>query len=109
KAAVGFIKKTLRFCDGNYVWVQDSELKMVVHPTKPRLDGQPVKDNKDPDGLLLFVEFDKKAKVAAKGGWVNHKWTKPRAEKPTAKTSFVKKCGGKLGWIAGAGIWLEDL
>ena len=109
KAAVNYIKKTLRFCNGNYVWVQDSSLKMVVHPMKPRLDGQLVADNKDPDGLLLFVAFDKKAKVARKGGWVDHKWTKPSAEKPTPKTSFVKKCGGTLEWIAGAGIWLEDL
>ena len=109
KAAIDYIKKNLRFCEGNYVWVQDSGLIMVVHPIKPRLDGQPLTDNKDPDGVLLFVEFDKKAKSEAKGGWVDHKWTKPSAEKPTPKTSFVKKCGGQLGWIAGAGVWLEDL
>jgi signal transduction histidine kinase len=52
-----------RFCGDNYVWVQDNDVKMVIHPIKPKLNGSDLKPNKDEDGKFLFVEFDKKAKL----------------------------------------------
>lgn len=97
--------KSYRYCDTNYVWVQDSDVKMVVHPIKGRLSGKSLKKNKDKKGKHLFIEFDKKAKAVAAGGWVDYYWTKPGGEAPTPKTSFVKMCGGGKGWIAGSGVW----
>lgn len=99
--------KKFRYCGNNYVWVQDSNIKMVVHPIKPRLNGKPLNKNKDKKGKHLFIEFDKMAKKQKDGGWVNYYWTKPGEEAPTPKTSFVKLCGGKLKWIAGSGIWVK--
>jgi signal transduction histidine kinase len=97
--------KTYRFCGSNYVWVQDSDVKMVVHPTKPKLDLTDLKPNADENGKKLFVEFDKMAKSNKAGGWVDYVWPKPGAEKATDKTSFVKLCGGPKKWIAGSGVW----
>ena len=103
-AAIAEIKK-YRYCDNNYVWIQDSDVKMVVHPIKRRLNGKSLKKVKDKKGLHLFVEFDKMAKSNPNGGWVDYYWTKPGDEAPTPKTSFVKVCGGDKKWIAGSGIW----
>lgn len=97
--------QSFRFCDSNYVWVQDSDVKMVVHPIKGRLNGQSLKENKDEKGKLLFIEFDKEAKSKKDGGWVDYMWTKPGDESPTPKISYVKLCGGDKKWIAGAGVW----
>jgi len=94
-----------RYCGSNYVWVQDKDVKMVIHPIKRRLTGKSLKANKDENGVPLFQEFEKMARGNAAGGWVDYVWAKPGAEKATAKTSFVKVCGGGLGWIAGSGIW----
>lgn len=99
--------KKFRYCDDNYVWVQDSDVKMVVHPIKPKLNGTSLKENKDENGFALFVEFDKKAKAEKDGGWVDYVWPKPQAEKATPKTSFVKKCAGPKSWIAGSGVWKD--
>ncbi len=99
--------KSYRFCGDNYVWVQDSDLKMVTHPIKPKLNGSSLAENKDDNGTKLFVEFDKKAKAEKDGGWVDYVWPKPNAEKATPKTSFVKMCGGAKKWIAGSGIWKD--
>lgn len=105
KEAKDIIRKK-RHCGTNYVWLQDSDTKMVLHPIKPRLNGKDLTKNKDEDGKLLFVEFDKMAKGKAEGGWVDYLWAKPGAEKATAKTSFVKLCDPKgVKWIAGSGIW----
>ncbi|SMF01198.1 cache domain-containing protein [Pseudobacteriovorax antillogorgiicola] len=104
KSALKDVAK-FRYCGSNYVWVQDSNVKMVLHPIKPRLNGRDLTKNKDEKGKLLFVEFDKAAKSNAGGDWVNYVWAKPGAEKATPKVSFVKRCGGDLGWVAGSGIW----
>jgi signal transduction histidine kinase len=96
-----------RFCGDNYVWVQDSDVKMVIHPIKPKLNDTDLKPNKDEEGKHLFVEFDKMAKAKKEGGWVDYVWPKPKAEKATPKTSFVKLCGGDKKWIAGSGVWKD--
>ena len=97
--------KTYRYCGTNYVWVQDSDVKMVIHPIKGRLNGKSLKRNKDKKGKHLFVEFDKQAKANASGAWVDYYWTMPGEEAPTPKVSFVKLCGGGKGWIVGSGVW----
>ena len=103
KGALDEIRK-YRYCGSNYVWIQDKDVKMVMHPIKPRLNGKPLGAHKDEKGKQLFVEFDKTAKANPDGGWVDYLWAKPGAEKATAKTSFVKMCGS-VQWIAGSGIW----
>ncbi len=94
-----------RFCGNNYVWVQDSDINMVIHPIKPKLNKTSLKTNTDDNKKLLFVEFDKMANAKKEGGWVDYVWPKPGADKATDKISFVKKCGGDKKWIAGSGIW----
>ncbi len=100
-------------CGDNYVWVQDMspEIKMVMHPIKQRLNGQEIGKQIDENKFPLFAEFDKAAKKEAKGAWVDYVWAKPGQEKGTPKTSFVKICKMKSGtsWIAGSGVWKEDL
>jgi methyl-accepting chemotaxis protein len=104
EGAKGDIAK-YRYCGSNYVWVQDAQVKMVLHPIKRRLNGKDLKGSKDENGKALFVEFDKTANANPAGGWVDYVWAKPGAEKATPKVSFVKKCEGGLNWIVGSGIW----
>ncbi|MFW5837494.1 MAG: cache domain-containing protein, partial [Desulfovibrionaceae bacterium] len=37
-----------RFQDGNYIWINDMDPTMVMHPIKPALNGQDLSDLKDP-------------------------------------------------------------
>jgi methyl-accepting chemotaxis protein len=101
----------MRFCGDNYVWIQDTDenIKMVLHPTKPKLNGQVIKEQKDENGVQLFFEFHKVGMGKKGEGWVDYVWAKPGAEKATPKTSFVKLCKGNLKWIAGSGVWKSDL
>lgn len=117
-------------CGKNYIWIQDTDkdIKMVSHPIKRRLNNKSLTGKKDENGKVLFVEFDIEAhKVAKKAktkggrvidlkkkhnnGWVDYMWAKPGAEKATPKTSYVELCEGPGGvaWIAGSGVWKEDL
>jgi methyl-accepting chemotaxis protein len=106
-------KLLFKNCGDNYVWVQDTtpEIKMVMHPIKRRLDGQSLTAHTDENKFPLFVEFDKAAKAKPDGSWVDYMWAKPGAEKATPKTSYVKLCKMKdnTSWIAGSGVWKEDI
>lgn len=45
----------LRYGDGDYFWINDMTPRMVMHPTKPELDGKDLSGVKDPDGKPLFL------------------------------------------------------
>ena len=106
--ALKLIKKR-RHCGDNYVWIQSKDLKMIQHPVKPRLNGRKLRKRKDDNGYPLFIKFEETAAAGPEGGWVNYVWPKSGAEKSTPKTSFVKRCPGEKEWVAGSGVWLEDL
>ena len=93
----------------DYVWINDLEPKMIMHPIKTAMDGKDLKNEKDPNGKKLFVEFAKSVKKAPDGGWVEYQWTRFGDPTPTPKKSWVKKC--KVGatseeWVVGSGTWM---
>jgi signal transduction histidine kinase len=104
------IKKFRYDCCGefNYIWINDMQPKMIMHPIKPQLDNQDLSTNKDPDGKLLFVEFAKAAKSTPEGSWVEYKWQKLGEPDPSPKVSWVMKCttaDTKEDWVVGSGTW----
>jgi hypothetical protein len=100
-------------CGNNYVWIQgtSSDLKMIMHPIKQRLNGAYIGNLFDENRLPLFKTFDREAKKHPEGVWVDYSWPKPDEEKGSPKTSFVKKCKLQNGdfWVVGSGIWKADL
>lgn len=100
--------KTLRFGDNLYFWINDLEPKMVMHPTKPELDGKNLSEEKDPNGLYLFREFVKVATDDKSGGMVTYMWPKPGSSTPEPKTSSVKLFK-PWGWVIGSGMYVDDV
>ena len=101
------IIKAIRFDKSNYIWINDMQPIMVMHPIKSDLDGKDLSTYKDPNGKKLFVEF---VKVCArqKEGTVDYLWPKPGFEKPVPKLSYVK-IFEPWGWVIGTGIYMEDV
>ncbi len=105
-AAVSAIK-TLRYDDKEYFWINDMHPNVIMHPTKPELDGKDVSELKDPTGKALFVEFAKTVKAHGQG-FVSYKWPKPGFTEPVDKISYVKGFS-PWGWVVGTGIYLDDV
>ena len=107
KARALDILKTLRYGPDrtDYVWVNDSQPVMIMHPFKPELNGQDLSETADPDGKKLFVDM---AAVCAEAGegFVTYKWALPGSETLAPKLSFVKLYR-PWGWIIGTGVYLE--
>jgi len=99
--------RALRFGEGDYFWIHDHNLKMVMHPIKPELEGRDLSVLKDSQGTLLFVEMNRV--VDAQGsGFVDYTWPKPGEEAPQPKISFVQAFK-PWGWIVGTGVYASDL
>lgn len=105
----------LRFCNGNYVFVNDLKGKTLMH-IKPHLIGKVLISLKDDKGKRFFAEFTKttKGSQASKdgatyyngSGWVKYRWPKPGAKEFSPKVSYIKGCRmGKTNVYVGAGYY----
>ncbi|WP_325893617.1 methyl-accepting chemotaxis protein [Grimontia sp. NTOU-MAR1] len=97
----------LRYDQGNYFWINDSQPAMVLHPIKPELNGKDLSQFEDKAGNRLFVEMASTAKRSG-GGFVDYFWSKPDSDVPVQKSSYVKLFQ-PWGWILGTGIYVDDV
>ena len=97
----------VRYEGDNYFWINDMRPFMVMHPTKPQLDGTDLSGFKDPKGKALFVEMAETVRRSG-AGFVAYEWPRPGAEKPVPKISYVKGFA-PWGWMVGTGIYIDDV
>jgi methyl-accepting chemotaxis protein len=99
--------KGMRYNEKEYFWINDMHPTMVMHPTKPELDGKDLTATTDPTGKALFVEFVKA--VAQNGaGFVDYLWPRPGSDQPVPKISYVKAYQ-PWGWVVGSGVYIDDI
>lgn len=99
--------ENLRYDTQEYLWVNDYQTVVLMHPIKPALNGKNLKDLQDPNGKYLFREFVSVVKADGEG-YVDYLWPKPGFEDPVPKISFVK--GFKpWQWVIGSGLYVDDV
>lgn len=101
--------QSLKYDGDNYFWIQDVQPKMVLHPTKPELNGTDISGFKDKNGVYLFVQMANIAKNSREG-FVRYVWGKPKEDKDKvfAKISYVKATDS-WGWVVGSGVYVDDV
>jgi methyl-accepting chemotaxis protein len=106
KQAIALVS-AMRYEGDNYFWINDLRPTMVMHPTKPQLDGTDLSTLKDPTGKALFIEM---ADVVRRdgAGFVAYQWPRPGAAQPVSKISYVKGFA-PWGWVIGTGIYVDDV
>ncbi|MBP33023.1 cache domain-containing protein [Methylobacterium sp.] len=106
QAAALTMIRDLRYAGKEYFWINDLQPRMIMHPTKPDLDGKDLSAMRDPNGKALFREMVEV--VTANGaGFVPYQWPKPGAEQPIDKISYVKGFA-PWGWVIGSGVYADD-
>jgi methyl-accepting chemotaxis protein len=101
------VLKSLRYGNDNYFWVNTYDTRMVMHPTKPSLDGTDVSGIKDPDGVPIFTRFVETVQAGG-SGFVSYQWPKPGATDPQPKISYVVGYQ-PWQWIVGSGVYVDDI
>jgi methyl-accepting chemotaxis protein len=99
--------KEMRYEGSEYLWINDLKPRMIMHPTRPALDGTDLSGFKDPNGKALFVAFADVVRADG-AGFVDYLWPKPGADKPLPKVSYVKGFA-PWGWVVGSGIYVDDV
>ncbi|WP_217543801.1 methyl-accepting chemotaxis protein [Vibrio metschnikovii] len=97
----------LRYGTNDYFWINDTHPTMVMHPMQPQMNGQSLRNFKDPNGKALFVEM---ANITQQNqqGVVEYQWPKPGSSYPVDKISYVKQFK-PWGWVIGTGIYVDDV
>lgn len=97
----------LRYDSKEYFWIHDRDLRMVMHPIKPELDGKDVSQLRDPDGLALFQAMNEVVRRDGQGV-VEYQWPRPGSSTPVPKISYV--IGFEpWGWVIGSGVYVDDM
>ena len=105
----------IRFCDGNYAFVNDFSGKTLMH-IKSHLIGKVLIGLKDDTGKRFFADFTKKAQSSETtqggktyhngSGWVSYRWPKPGEKTFAPKVSYIEGClMGTENVYVGAGIY----
>jgi len=97
----------LRYGKDGYLWINDMQPKMIIHPTQPALNGKDLSDYKDSKGKAIFVEFSRICREKG-GGFVEYLWPKPGSADPVAKVSYVRAYE-PWGWVIGTGSYTDGV
>ena len=99
----------IRYDGNNYFWIIDMHPRMVMHPTKPELEGRDLTEYRDEHGTALFVEMVQAVQRDG-GGFVRYRWPRPGTQKKgeVSKLSYVRGFA-PWGWIVGTGIYIDDV
>ena len=104
------VLRALRYGDQDkqYLWIQDTYPKMVMHPYFPEMEGVSLRDYEDPEGNLLFVNAVNITQENG-DGFIHYMWPREdNVEEPVPKLSYVRLFK-KWDWIVGSGIYLDDV
>jgi methyl-accepting chemotaxis protein len=107
KAAAAGVIKDLRYGRDGYLWINDMGPTMIMHPTKPEMNGKDLTGVVDPKGNHLFVQFVDTVRRSG-AGFVAYFWPKPGADRPVPKVSYVRGFA-PWGWVLGSGIYVDDV
>lgn len=99
--------QAMRYGGQEYLWVNDLQPSMLMHPFKPELNGQNLSRLTDPSGKALFNEMVEVAKRDGQG-LVSYLWPKPGHDQPVAKISYVQLFK-PWGWVVGTGLYIDDI
>ena len=101
------IIRQMRFENGNYVWINDLDARIVLHPAIPDYEGKDMSGFKDPNGVALFMEAVRVAQSKGEGE-IRYMWPRPGRVDPSPKISYVKLFP-PWGWVIGSGVYVDDV
>jgi methyl-accepting chemotaxis protein len=97
----------LRFGESGYLWLNDLDGKMLMHPIKESLNNENMflhSKNYVSSAFKLFVD-----KVNSQNkGFVYYQWPKPGETELEQKSSYVALFK-QWNWVVGTGLYLQDI
>jgi methyl-accepting chemotaxis protein len=98
--------KALRYDGKEYVWINDMQPRMVMHPIKPELEGKDLSEFKDAAGTKLFIAMTDLVKHQG-NGFYDYVWPKPGSTDSEPKRSYVAGFA-PWQWVIGSGVYVTE-
>ncbi|KAB1441319.1 methyl-accepting chemotaxis protein [Pseudodesulfovibrio senegalensis] len=95
-----------RYDGDNYVWINDLDNRMLVHPS-PKLQGKDLTDLQDSKGNYIIRDLSAVAREKGEG-MTSYWWPRPGETEPHLKVSYVRLLP-ELGWAVGTGAWIDEI
>lgn len=92
--------------DSGYLWVDDFDYKLVMHPILPNQEGSNRKDLADKNGVKIIQKIVKTAKYG--GGYNQFYFTKSDGKTVAPKVAYSEKTE-HWGWIITTGVYVDDI
>lgn len=103
KQAVG----ALRYGDDGYMWINDMQHHLVLHPIKPESEGRDMTQVTDADGHYHWQAMVQRV-TQQNAGFVEYSYLGPQFDSPQQKVSYVQGFT-PWGWVIGSGVYLSDV
>ncbi len=99
-------KGAFRFANGQgYIWIHSLSGIMVMHSTRPSMEGMSQLDLKDSTGFPFIAAMNQVVEKSGQG-WVVYLWPKPGHANEEVKTSFVKiATNNGRKYVVGCGMY----
>ncbi|AEX99775.1 methyl-accepting chemotaxis sensory transducer with Cache sensor [Oceanimonas sp. GK1] len=99
--------RALRYGSEGYMWINDMQHRLVMHPKKPEEEGRDMTRVTDADGRHHWQAMV--TTVASNGaGFVDYTYIGPQFDRPQQKVSYVQGFA-PWGWVVGSGVYLSDV
>jgi methyl-accepting chemotaxis protein len=98
--------ETLRYDGDNYFWLGDRQGHMAVHPLRPELNGQILRDMVDAEGKHYMAEVVAAATGPGKG-FVTYQWKNPGEPAPREKIAYVAAVPGSDLFVS-TGVYIDE-
>jgi methyl-accepting chemotaxis protein len=99
--------KAMRFGENGYLWINDINGIMLMHPIKSNLNGKSMVKSSTATISDAFTKFVTVARNQG-SGFVDYFWPKPGSSEPESKVSYVKKTA-HWNWVVGTGVYFADI
>jgi hypothetical protein len=90
---------------GTYIWINDMNGKMLMHPIKPGMENLEMIGLNDPNGKRFIADIITVCRNKG-SGWVDYMWPKPGSNDHSLKVLYVKKvvCDN-VDVVVGCGVY----
>lgn len=101
------VLRHMRYEGDNYVWINNMDAIMLMHPANPATENTSVAELEDADGVKVFPLLIDLVNQQG-SGYIEYMWTYEDGKPPESKLSYVQ--GFKpWNWVLGTGVWALDL
>ncbi|CAB3796297.1 methyl-accepting chemotaxis protein [Pararobbsia alpina] len=99
--------RNMRYGQGGYFAILSSQLRVVMQPMQPQMNGKDVSDYKDPNGVYVFRDMGAVIKRDGQG-FTAYAFPKPGATEASPKITYNVSYQ-PWDWIINTGAYVDDI